>query len=149
MKRLIPVVISISLLSGCASIVSYTSWPVEINSAPEGAAFSVQHQGQEIYTGVTPAIVKLDSGEGYFNAADYTVSFKKEGFFNKTTTLSADVNKMYFGNLIFGDLIGMLIVDPATGAMFTLPETFTTPLISEVTGRTSPAEELWNYRIYK
>jgi hypothetical protein len=30
------------------------------------------------------------------------------------------VNGWYFGNIIFGGLIGLLAVDPATGAMYTL-----------------------------
>ena len=30
------------------------------------------------------------------------------------------INGWYFGNIIFGGLIGMLAVDPATGAMYTL-----------------------------
>ena len=28
----------------------------------------------------------------------------------------------YIGNILFGGLIGMLIVDPATGAMYNLPD---------------------------
>lgn len=35
----------------------------------------------------------------------------------------------YFGNLVFGGLIGMLIVDPLTGAMYNLkPEKIEQPL---------------------
>jgi hypothetical protein len=36
--------------------------------------------------------------------------------------LTADIDGWYFGNLLFGGLIGILIVDPATGAMWKLPE---------------------------
>ncbi len=32
--------------------------------------------------------------------------------------LEAGVNGWYFGNIIFGVLLGILIVDPATGAMW-------------------------------
>jgi uncharacterized protein YceK len=111
MKRLISVVIAIYLLSGCASIVSHATWPVEINSAPEGAAFSITNQdGREIHTGITPAIVRLDSGGGYFNAADYVVRYKKEGFLAKTSTLSANINDWYFGNLVFTVGIGGALV---------------------------------------
>lgn len=41
---------------------------------------------------------------------------------NQTVPLSADISGWYFGNILFGGLIGMLIVDPATGAMWKLPE---------------------------
>jgi hypothetical protein len=32
----------------------------------------------------------------------------------------ATINGWYFGNLAFGEMIGMLVVDPLTGAMDTL-----------------------------
>src|SRR5436305_14092712 len=32
----------------------------------------------------------------------------------------ATINGWYFGNLAFGGVIGMLVVDPLTGAMYTL-----------------------------
>jgi hypothetical protein len=34
--------------------------------------------------------------------------------------VEGQVNGWYFGNIIFGGLIGLLAVDPATGAMYTL-----------------------------
>jgi len=38
----------------------------------------------------------------------------------RTIDLECSVNGWYFGNLFIGGLIGMLIVDPATGAMYRL-----------------------------
>ena len=34
--------------------------------------------------------------------------------------LDSSLSGWYFGNIIFGGLIGMLIVDPVTGAMYNL-----------------------------
>jgi len=34
--------------------------------------------------------------------------------------VKCSLNGWYFGNIIFGGLIGLLIVDPATGAMYRL-----------------------------
>ncbi|MDA1343699.1 MAG: hypothetical protein O2966_07555 [Proteobacteria bacterium] len=66
----------------------------------------------------------MASGAGYFDGDKYTLSFKKEGFQEKIATLDTEVNGWYFGNILFGGIIGMLIVDPSTGAMFKLPESF-------------------------
>jgi hypothetical protein len=42
----------------------------------------------------------------------------------QSVPLTAKINGWYFGNLLFGGIIvGMLIVDPATGAMWTLKDT--------------------------
>ncbi|MDA8868601.1 hypothetical protein N9H91_02170 [Pseudomonadales bacterium] len=45
----------------------------------------------------------------------------KVGFSPKEYTLNSSVDGWYFGNLLLGGLIGMLIVDPITGAMYNLP----------------------------
>jgi hypothetical protein len=66
--------------------------------------------------------ITLNSSDGFFSAARYTFQFEKEGCNPTTTTLSAGINGWYFGNLLFGGLIGFLIVDPATGAMWSLDE---------------------------
>jgi hypothetical protein len=44
----------------------------------------------------------------------------KEGFEEQTVTVDTKVGGWYIGNFLFGGLIGLLIVDPATGAMWTL-----------------------------
>jgi hypothetical protein len=48
--------------------------------------------------------------------------------------LDSSVSGWYFGNLAFGGVIGMLIVDPLTGAMFNLtPDKIDQPLTSSQT----------------
>jgi hypothetical protein len=114
---------STSLLSSCASIVSHSTWPVALSSAPMGASVSViDRGGKEVYTGTTPAAVQLKSGAGFFQRAKYSIKFTKAGFTTQTIPLEADVNGWYFGNLLFGGAIGMLIVDPATGAMYRISQ---------------------------
>jgi hypothetical protein len=34
------------------------------------------------------------------------------------------LNKWYFGNILLGGVIGMLVVDPLTGAMYSLDEDY-------------------------
>ena len=62
----------------------------------------------------------LKKGRGYFKPETYTLSFSKEGYKPVDITVRGSVNGWYFGNVIFGGLIGLLAVDPATGAMYTL-----------------------------
>ena len=71
---------------------------------------------------MTPATVTLDSSAGYFKGEAYTITFSKEGYMNQTVTLNSSIDGWYWGNIVFGGLLGMLIVDPATGAMYNLPE---------------------------
>lgn len=47
--------------------------------------------------------------------------------------LSANLNGWYFGNILFGGPLGILIVDPASGAMWKLPESVNASLSSMAT----------------
>jgi hypothetical protein len=111
------------LLAGCASIVSKSEYPVAITSNPIGADFTVKKSnGLPVASGVTPATITLGASDGYFKPAKYTVEFRRKGVV-QSVPLTAKIDGWYFGNLLFGGLIGLLIVDPATGSMWTLNET--------------------------
>ena len=64
---------------------------------------------------------------------------KKEGFADKQITLTSSLSGWYFGNLLLGGLIGMVAVDPLTGAMFVFPET-TTGRLDATAAQTSRAD---------
>lgn len=111
----------ISISASCASIVSKTSYPVTVDSTPRDADVIIKNRrGEQVYSGRTPALVRLKSGAGFFTNAKYAITISKPGFTSKTVELRATLNGWYFGNIIFGGLIGLLIVDPATGAMYRL-----------------------------
>jgi len=111
----------ILLFSNCASIVSKSSYPLSVNSSPSEANIVItDKKGLEIYSGTTPAVMKLDAGSGFFGKAQYQVKFSKEGYESKTVPVLFKLDGWYFGNILFGGIIGMLIVDPATGAMYKL-----------------------------
>ena len=111
------------LFTSCASIVSKSEYPVALTSSPSGCQVSVKNaSGLVIHQGMTPSMVTLPASAGFFQAAKYQVEYSKKGLPSQTVTLSASIDGWYFGNLLFGGLIGMLIVDPATGAMWKLPE---------------------------
>ena len=118
-------ILSILLLTGCASIVSKSSWPITINSYPSEAKITIKDKkGIEIYTGNTPATLKLKSGAGFFSRARYQVTFEKVGYDKKVVPIEFKLNGWYFGNIIIGGPLGLLIIDPATGAMFKLETEF-------------------------
>ena len=107
---------------GCASIFGGSEHDVAISSEPEAANITVINSaGDTVFTGTTPATVKLKGGKGYFKGEDYTVNFSKSGFGDASTPIKRGVSGWYVaGNLVIGGLIGWLIVDPITGAMYTL-----------------------------
>jgi len=111
-----------SSLTGCASIVSKSSWPVTVQSNPSGARCEVvKENGVTIHAGETPMTITLDSGSGYFSSAKYMINCSKDGK-QASSELSSHFNGWYVGNIVFGGLIGLLIVDPATGAMWRMDE---------------------------
>ncbi|MBA3029530.1 MAG: hypothetical protein FP816_12080 [Desulfobacteraceae bacterium] len=79
--------------------------------------------GKVIFEGKTPTTVSLKASAGYFKGENYTVAFKKEGYAQHTAQIERGVDGWYIGgNILFGGLIGWFIVDPATGAMWTLKD---------------------------
>lgn len=113
------------LFSSCASIVSKGSYPISINSAPSEAKIVIKDKkGIEIFSGQTPATLKLKAGSGFFGKARYQVTFSKEGYDSKTVPVDFKLDGWYWGNILLGGLIGMLIIDPATGAMYKLETEF-------------------------
>ena len=108
------------LLPGCASLVSNSAWPVFIDNASGPAQFVIKNKNDVVISqGQTPAIIILESGGGYFTNADYIVHFSKPGFRNQGYRLVGTFNDWYWGNLL--NIVGFF-VDPATGAMWRLPQ---------------------------
>ena len=121
MKKISSLLVIAVFLSSCASIVSKSDWPVTINSNPEQAKITITNEdGLKMYTGTTPTTLTLKAGKAYFDGLDYTVVFEKEGYEKQTIIISSKLNGWYLGNILFGGLIGILIVDPLTGAMWKL-----------------------------
>jgi hypothetical protein len=124
MNKAIATSIAAFALSGCASMFNGQTQPVTITSVPEGADVSVTNAaGEKIHVGQTPVTLTLKRGAGYFKSEVYKISYSKAGYAPKELTITGSMSGWYFGNLLFGGLIGMLAVDPVTGAMYVLPET--------------------------
>ena len=121
--KIISSIAILAILSSCASIVSKSSYPVSIQSSPSGAKFRIKDEiGNVVHSGLTPATVTLDASDGYFSKAKYTVEYKKDGLDTQTATIYPTIDGWYIANILFGGFIGLLIVDPLTGAMYKLPK---------------------------
>lgn len=113
------------VFTSCASIVSKSDWPVTIQSNPAGAQIRIMDEdGKEVDKGTTPMTVTLDSKQGFFKGEDYTIEATLAGYNPARVEMPSRLNPWYWGNIIFGGLIGLLIVDPATGAMWKLRDEF-------------------------
>jgi hypothetical protein len=108
-------------LTGCASILDGGPKTVQINSNPEGAKVTISNrEGKEICVQTTPATISLKRSSGFFEGEDYTFHFEEAGYYPYETHVQSTLDGWYVGNVVFGGLIGLLIVDPATGDVFTL-----------------------------
>lgn len=128
--RLVAVLlVTVVCLTGCATIVGKDVFPVTINSNPDGAnILIVDEKGRKMYTGTTPSTVTLAAGESYFHAKTYTITFSKQGYTDQYATVKATLSGWYFGNILFGGIIGILIVDPISGKMWKLQSDVTANL---------------------
>ena len=117
-------------LSGCASIVDGGRKEVSVKSQPSEAKVTVyDKKGTEVVAGQTPAIFPLKRSGGYFTGAKYRIVVEKPGYKTAEIEVKSTINGWYFGNFVFGGLIGLLIVDPATGAMWKLSPKDTTSVL--------------------
>lgn len=131
MRGILTLLLPVTLLAilGCASIVSDSSYPVTVNPEPDDAKVEIKEEkGETISKNEGTHRVTLDASNGYFSPEEYVVEAEKTGYTSSKTTISAKLDPWYFGNFIFGGVIGLLIVDPATGSMYKLPEKHTISL---------------------
>jgi hypothetical protein len=117
MKKLVlPLLCVVSILfsTGCASVMSGTTQTITIKTKPAGAkATFFDNKGEAISVQNTPCTVPLK------RSGHYTLKIEKDDYAPLELEMKRTVNGWYFGNVIFGGLLGLAIVDPATGAMFT------------------------------
>lgn len=131
------------LFSGCASIVSGSYQTIDFRSQPSGASLTVD--GVEY--GITPAVVDLKrkgrlAGESS-SKKTYEVVIEMPGYYPYEIELRREVNGWFFGNVLFGGIIG-LIIDAATGSMYKL----TPDQIIATMGRTTASTNKGEDKIY-
>ena len=124
------------VLTGCASIVSGASQEVVVRSSPEDAHVRVYDSaGMVVWNATTPTRVILDRGDGFFRGARYRIEIEKDGYRSHSVSITSSLNAGWYlvGNFFVGGFVGWLIVDPITGAMWTLrPELVSTTLAESI-----------------
>ncbi|MFS2221942.1 hypothetical protein [Pantoea sp. B65] len=123
MKSILLALISLVMLSGCATIVGDKTQSVRIDSRPQGASVVVQDEtGRAVAQGRTPLTVELAKSDGsYFGKKHYRVMLEVPGYVPQALALEEHANLWYsLGNIPLGGFIGWLLVDPYNGGMYTI-----------------------------
>lgn len=137
MKKFVATAIAVGiacLSTGCATIMGSDVHNMSIASTPSDASIRItDEKGLDIFQGKTPTTITLKKSDGsYFGKKTYTVAISKAGYQTQSIPVTGSPNGWYIGgNLIFGGLIGWLIVDPLSGKMYNLsPESINASLSS-------------------
>ena len=122
MKALIKtaaVMVVCTILSSCASIIHGSTQTVDITSQPVGASITID--GKDY--GQTPKTIELRRKGRLKGELDtkkfYAVKLELNGYEPYEIKIKRELDAWFFGNLLFGGVIGM-IVDAADGAMYKL-----------------------------
>lgn len=117
--RFFTFVLMVLFTTSCATLMSETCYPVSIRCNPENSSVMIKNKsGKVVAEGETPLKVTLPVSSGFFSKENYTVILSKEGYKQYITTIPCSIDPFYFGNIWVGGIIGMLIIDPGTGAMY-------------------------------
>lgn len=112
------------LSSGCASIVSKTTYDVAFTTNAPKATVTIRKSdsGLILSSGEVPHVANLKSSDGFFSAASYICEIKDSNTNKKQTrVINGEFCPWFLGNFIFGGIIGMG-VDGATGAVYQLDD---------------------------
>jgi hypothetical protein len=110
-------------LVSCATVLQRGPEPVTITSEPPDARVTITdlRSHQRLLQASTPVIAPLARHAGYMRPARYQVVVEKPGYQPYVLLLQAELEPKYFGNFVAGGPLGLLVIDPLTGAMYALP----------------------------
>ena len=114
--------LALSLLSGCASIVSGTNQPITVDTPGCAAASCRLTNDKGEWAVTTPGSVVVNRAYG-----PLTIVCSKDGFASATATVTSTTKAMAFGNILFGGVIGAG-VDIGTGAAYDYPNSIIVPM---------------------
>lgn len=121
--------VSVTLVTGCATIMNQTKQNIGISSVPTGASVTINN----VSHGKTPVVAKLARKKHHF------VKIEMSGYKPYETALTRKVSGWVWGNIAIGGLIG-LAIDAISGGMYKLtPEQIVAELRNE--GQTSQLQE--------
>jgi hypothetical protein len=126
------VVLAVLSLAACATIIAGQDQEISITSEPSGAKVVIYDANNlPVWDSTTPGTATLKKGRGYFEAAQYRVEVTKAGYAKQEFMITGDLDMGWYliGNFFIGGLLGWLVIDPLTGAMWTLsPDMIYAPL---------------------
>ncbi len=109
--------LSLALLSACATMVEGTTDTVTLSSTPEGATCTLERGGERIgAVASTPGSVSLSKSRN-----DLVVQCSKPGYRPETKVVQSSFTGTTFGNLLLGGVVGV-VVDAASGANSQYPK---------------------------
>ena len=121
--------LSLSLVSGCATIVKGTTQSVTVSTDPAGANCALSRDGAQIaVVNPTPGTVTVEKARGTI-----ALACKKLGYQDSAGVLASTFQAMTFGNILFGGIIGVA-VDAGSGAMNEYPPMVTITMVPEEFG---------------
>ena len=129
---------------GCATVVNSSSQSIRVVSEPRDVRVRVYDyaRARDVAKGETPATFDLPRGGGYFEAGRYRVTASKEGFQDAEMEIRAVLSPWFvFGNLVLGGLVGWIVVDPTTGAMWRLEPDVAFLKLAPVASEAEPESE--------
>jgi|SRR5690606_21139266 len=145
--KLMAVTMSVALMStSCATIFNGSKNDVKFDTSPSQASITITNKkGDVVYQGQTPTEVSLKTSSGFFGKEQYKIKYSKDGYQDRIVVLDSRVSGWYWGNILLGGVIGMLIVDPATGSMYSLKSEMETEQLVPSGGSTAQEMKIINY----
>lgn len=123
-KNVVSLGVGALLLAGCGTLnLKEKAEEFQIRSVPSNAVVQIIDTKEQkiIASGKTPYRVSLPKRQGYFEGKDYQIRFIKDGFMTKNVDVKSEFSGHYgLGNLVSTGPIGWFLVDPGSGAMWTL-----------------------------
>lgn len=118
LSRFAIVLSSVSVLSGCASIMSGRYADVSVATTPAGAHVAIHDDAnQEVASFHSPGVAKLRRNRKYLMPAQYTATIESPGYQTAKVPIRSTANPWILANIVLGGIPG-LVVDGATGAMY-------------------------------
>ena len=111
-------ILIVGFATSCASILHGTLQPLAVSSTPTGATVTVDGTNM----GNTPVTASLSRKH------EHTVKLELKGYKAAEVHLNKKIDGWFWGNILFGGVIGM-VIDGSSGAMYKLTPTQPRPAV--------------------
>lgn len=110
------------LLTGCGSIINGSTQNMTVSATPSTADIKLLSSNGAIITQSKGSLYyNLKRSDGFFSGANYNLVVSSTGYKKQIIPLTSSASGWYLaGNIVLGGFIGWLIVDPATGGMWSI-----------------------------